>query len=132
MMAKEMNKTEKMRKLFANKALDVEEMDAVAGGTYAESADDSCFLNVLLRGHPAQPDRHGALKLQVSYDSDNAPRYAEIKNAWKAVGVDVKIKDDDVGNKYSINGQKVTREMAMNHAMKVMGKQLQRSDWYWE
>ena len=130
-MAKEMNKTEKMRKLFANKALDVEEMDAVAGGTYAESADDSCFLNVLLQGHPAQPDRHGTLKLQVSYDSDNAPRYAEIKNAWKAVGVDVKIKDDDVGNKYSINGQKVTREMAMNHAMKVMGKQLQRSDWYW-
>ena len=131
MMAKEMNKTEKMRKLFANKALDVEEMDAVAGGTYDESADDSCFLNVLLQGHPAQPDRHGALKLQVSYDSDNAPRYAEIKNAWKAVGVDVKIKDDDVGNKYSINGQKVTREMAMNHAMQVMGKQLQRSDWYW-
>ena len=131
MMAKEMSKTEKMRKLFADKALDVEQMDDVAGGTYQDIADDSRFLNVLLQGHPAQPDRHGETKLELAYDSDNAPRYAEIKNAWKAVGVDVKIKDDDVGNKYSINGQKVTREMAMNHAMKVMGKQLQRSDWYW-
>ena len=130
MMAKEMNKTEKMRKLFANKALDVEEMDAVAGGTYAESADDSRFLNVLLRGHPAQPDRHGTLKLQVSYDSDNAPRYAEIKNAWAACGVSVTMREK-YKNRYYINGQEVAQRAAMNHAMKVMGKQLQKSDWYW-
>ena len=123
--------TGKMRELFTDNELSTEQLEEVAGGNKYHTADDSCFLNVLLQGHPAQPDRHGALKLQVSYDSDNAPRYAEIKNAWKAVGVDVKIKDDSIGNKYSINGQKVTREMAMNHAMKVMGKQLQRSDWYW-
>ena len=35
-MAKEMSKTEKMRKLFASKTLDTEELDAVAGGTYSE------------------------------------------------------------------------------------------------
>ena len=131
-MSEEMNQTGKMRKLFTDKTLDVEQMEDVAGGSYDESADDSCFLNVLLQGHPAQPDRHGVMKLQISYDSDNAPRYAEIKNAWKACGVDVKIAEDDyIGNYYSINGTKVTRQMAMNHAMKVMGKQLQKSDWNW-
>ena len=44
------SKTEKMRKLFASKALDVEELDGVAGGTRHETADDSRFLNVLLQG----------------------------------------------------------------------------------
>ena len=34
---KEMNKTDKMRKLFANKALDVEEMENVAGGSYDQN-----------------------------------------------------------------------------------------------
>ncbi|MBR5909851.1 MAG: hypothetical protein IKZ66_07790, partial [Schwartzia sp.] len=62
-MAKEMSKTEKMRKLFANKALSAEDMDDVAGGTTQELADDSRFLNVLLRGHPAQPDRYGEEKI---------------------------------------------------------------------
>ena len=130
MMAKEMSKTEKMRKLFADKALDVEQMDDVAGGTYQDIADDSRFLNVLLQGHPAQPDRHGETKLELAYDSDNAPRYAEIKNAWAACGVSVTMREK-YKNRYYINGQEVAQRAAMNHAMKVMGKQLQKSDWYW-
>ena len=64
-MAKEMNKTEKMRKLFADKALDTEEMENVAGGSYDQTADDSRFLNVLLRGHPAQCDRYGEKRLEL-------------------------------------------------------------------
>ena len=133
MMAKEMSKTEEMRKLFADKTLDVEQMEDVAGGSYDESADDSCFLNVLLQGHPAQPDRHGSEKLAISYKSVNEPRYEEIKKAWAVCGVDVMIQDEDyVGNFYSINGTKVTRQMAMNHAMKVMGRKLKKSDWYWD
>ena len=131
-MAKEMSKTEEMRKLFADKTLDMEQMEDVAGGSFDESADDSCFLNVLLQGHPAQPDRHGSEKLAISYKSVNEPRYEEIKKAWAVCGVDVMIQDEDyVGNFYSINGTKVTRQMAMNHAMKVMGKKLKKSDWYW-
>jgi len=131
-MAKEMNQTEEMRKLFADKTLDVEQMEDVAGGSYDESADDSCFLNVLLQGHPAQPDRHGSAKLAIAYKSENAPRYAEIQKAWAVCGVDVKIAEDDyIGNYYSINGTKVTRQMAMNHAMKVMGRKMKKSDWYW-
>ena len=131
-MAKEMSKTEKMRKLFANKALDVEQMDDVAGGSYHELADDSRFLNVLLRGHPAQPDRHGERKLELDY-ANNGSRYAELRSAWEACGVHLHKIDETGGNRYVLHsGREVTREQAMNHAMNVIGKQLKKSDWYWE
>jgi len=131
-MAKEMSKTEKMRKLFANKALDVEEMDNVAGGSYHELADDSRFLNVLLRGHPAQPDRHGERKLELDY-ANNGSRYAELRSAWEACGVHLHKIDETGGNRYVLHsGREVTREQAMNHAMNVIGKQLKKSDWYWD
>ena len=131
-MAKEMSKTEKMRKLFANKALDVEEMDNVAGGSYHELADDSRFLNVLLRGHPAQPDRHGERKLELDY-ANNGSRYAELRAAWEACGVHLHKIDETGGNRYVLHsGREVTREQAMNHAMNVIGKQLKKSDWYWD
>ncbi len=131
-MAKEMSKTEKMRKLFANKALDVEQMDDVAGGSYHELADDSRFLNVLLRGHPAQPDRHGERKLELDY-ANNGSRYAELRNAWDACGVHLHKIDETGGNRYVLHsGREVTREQAMNHAMNVVGKQLKKSDGYWD
>ncbi len=129
-MAKEMNKTEKMRKLFADKALDTEQMENVAGGTIQETADDSRFLNVLLQGHPAQPDRYGKAKLAVDY-ANNERRYAEIRNAWKACGVCLQSIGTSKENKYYIGGQQVTQSQARQHAMKVMGKQLNYSDWYW-
>jgi hypothetical protein len=131
-MSKEMSKTEKMRKLFANKALDVEEMDNVAGGSIHEIADDSRFLNVLLRGHPAQPDRHGERKLELDY-ANNGSRYAELRTAWEACGVHLHKIDETGGNRYVLHsGREVTREQAMNHAMNVIGKQLKKSDWYWD
>ena len=131
-MSKEMSKTEKMRKLFANKALDVEQMDDVAGGSYHELADDSRFLNVLLRGHPAQPDRHGERKLELDY-ANNGSRYAELRTAWEACGVHLHKIDETGGNRYVLHsGREVTREQAMNHAMNVIGKQLKKSDWYWD
>ena len=126
------SKTEKMRKLFANKALDVEEMDNVAGGYIHETADDSRFLNVLLRGHPAQPDRHGERKLELDY-ANNGSRYAELRSAWEACGVHLHKIDETGGNRYVLHsGREVTREQAMNHAMNVMGRQLKKSDWYWD
>ena len=131
-MAKEMSKTEKMRKLFANKALSAEDMDDVAGGTTQELADDSRFLNVLLRGHPAQPDRHGERKMD--YDTlGNASRYAEIRAAWNACGVHLQyIGTVEKDNVYYIGNKEVTQEQARQHAMNVMGRQLKKSDWYWE
>ena len=124
------SKTEKMKKLFADKTLDAEQMEEVAGGTIKETADDSRFLNVLLRGHPLQPDRYGEERLD--YDVANKhSRYREIEKAWEACGVDVRIREGGSNNYYSINGETVTREAAMNHAMAVMGRPLAYRDWYW-
>ncbi len=131
MMAKEMSKTEKTRQLFADKALDVEQMDEVAGGAYAETANDSRFLNVLLRGHPAQCDRYGEKRLELEYNSDYKAKINEIRNAWAACGVQCAFKTDGP-NHYFINDKEVTQGVAMAHAMKVMGKRLTQKDWYWD
>ena len=131
-----MNQTEKMRKLFAEKTLSVDEMEAIAGGALAHCdsvADDSRFLNVLLRGHPGQCDRYGE-----TYVGDHI---VEIQKAWKTVGVELEIdyyynRADGVplgGTCYhKINGEYVDAETAYRHAMKVTGKNLKPSDWYWD
>ena len=128
MMAKEMGKTDKMRKLFADKTLDAEQMDGVAGGTYGENADDSRFLNVLLRGRPGQPDRYGETRCYGSSEIEK-----EITTAWASVGVTANIYKAPAGkNHYYINGKEVTRDQAWAHAQQVVGKTLKKSDWYWD
>ena len=131
MMAKEMSKTEKMRELHGDKELSVEQLENVAGGTTYQLSEDSCFLNVLLRGHPDQCDRYGTYKLgDAAYGHED--RRHEIEKAWKAVGVEAWLYNGDSAmNTYFINNEVVTRADAFAHAMKVMGKQLQRSDWDW-
>jgi hypothetical protein len=128
-MAMEMNKTEKMRQKFADKALDVEQLEEVAGGVvYTGSAeklaDDSRFLNVLLRGRPGQCDRYGDYFAKRSVP--------EIQRAWASVGVTMLTEGNDVGYYHQINGKTVSPEEAYNYAMKVVGKQLKPSDWYWD
>ena len=131
-MAKEMNKTEKMRKLHGDKELTVEQLENVAGGTTDQMSDDSCFLNVLLRGLPNQCDRYGTYKLSdAAYGHDD--RRQEIEKAWKAVGVEAWLfNGGSRENVYLINGRAVTQAEAYAHAQKVVGKTLQKSDWYWE
>ena len=131
-----MNQTEKMRKLFAEKTLSVDEMEAIAGGAldHCDSlADDSRFLNVLLRGHPGQCDRYG--------ETSAGGHVGEIKIAWKVVGVEMEVnyylnRADGVplggSYTYKINGEYVDPEDAYRHAMKVTGKNLKPSDWYWD
>ncbi len=131
-----MNQTEKMRKLFAEKALSADEMEAIVGGAldHCDSlADDSRFLNVLLRGHPGQCDRYG--------ETYAGGHVGEIKNAWKVVGVEMEVnyylnRADGVplggSYTYKINGEYVDPEDAYRHAMKVTGKNLKPSDWYWD
>ena len=43
-MSNEMNKTEKMRQKFADKALDAEQLENVAGGTTEQNDQDLEFL----------------------------------------------------------------------------------------
>ena len=130
-MAMEMNKTEKMRQKFADKALDVEQLEEVAGGiVYTGSAeklaDDSRFLNVLLRGHPDQPNRYGETRAGSIYEGDAISR--EVSKAWAACGIDWQPGMDS----YYDNRVGISREKAMQLAMKRMGKQLKKSDWYWD
>jgi hypothetical protein len=65
----------------------------------------------------------------------------EIKNAWKVVGVEMEVnyylnRADGVplggSYTYKINGEYVDPEDAYRHAMKVTGKNLKPSDWYWD
>ncbi|MBR5909849.1 MAG: hypothetical protein IKZ66_07780 [Schwartzia sp.] len=123
------SKTEKMRKLFADKQVSAEQLENVAGGTKDQIADDSRFLNILLLGHPAQCDRYGEKKL--NYDIANNPsRYKEIRNAWAACGVEVTMHADS-GNEYRAGGKYLTQSEARDYAMKRMGRTLKHSDWYW-
>ena len=120
----EKSNTGKMRKLFADKTLDTEQMDGIVGGALEHcggGGDDSRFLNVLLRGRPCQPERHNG------YTVDGT----EVMKAWESVGVKCNF-NKLFGCGYSINGKQVTAEEAYRHAMKVVGKQLKPSDWYWD
>lgn len=110
--------------------LTAEEMDRVSGGSAGETADDSRFLNVLLRGRNGQCDRYGATRIRLE-DHDH-----EIREAWAAVGVEASIHSGNLlmsgsNNTYRINGVKVSRTQAMQHAMNVVGRQLNDRDWQW-
>ncbi len=124
-----MSKTEKMRKLFAEKQLDTEQMDGVAGGSADEKADDSRFLNVLLRGHPCQPERYGETRVG-GYESSSITD--ELVRAWGSVGIEAKIFTIS-SNMYVDNatGKEITRNEVFALAQQRVGKQLQHSDWYW-
>ena len=127
-MAMEMGKTEKMRKLFADKTLDAEQLENVAGGGPHQTADDSRFLNVLLRGHPDQPNRYGETRSGSVYEGDGICR--EVEKAWAAVGITCKAYTSG-RNQYYDNRWGISQEEAMKLAMQRMGKQLKHSDWYW-
>jgi len=114
----------------AAKKLSQDDLSYVSGGSAGETADDSRFLNVLLRGKPYQCDRYGAWRIRTE-DHD-----AEIKRAWNSVGVDVVFHNGHLfssgsPNEYSINSKKVTQHDAMEHAMNVTGICLKKSDWDW-
>ena len=110
--------------------LSAEEMELVSGGSAGETADDSRFLNVLLQGRNGQCDRYGAARMRLEHHDH------EIREAWAAAGVEASINTGNVltsgfNNTYKINGVKVSRTQAMQHAMNVVGRQLKDSDWKW-
>ena len=124
------SKTGKMRQLFADKQVGTEELENVAGGNTGQTADDSRFLNVLLRGRPFQCDRYCATR--VNYDRHETG--ADVILAWDSVGIRMTPGFDGCYNKYvnKATGQTITRDEAWAHAEQVVGKHLQKSDWYWD
>ena len=130
--------TEKMRKLHGEKELNVEQLDAVVGGSLEnERADDSRFLNVLLRGRPGQCNRYGEWKCNCNSTYGFEDRIREIEAAWKSVGITaVMCKGYGDNVEYYLGNEVnphyvISRQEAWTHAMKVVGKKLVHSDWYW-
>ena len=125
------SKTDKMRKLFADKQVDAEQLEGVAGGSKYQVADDSRFLNVLLRGHPDQCDRYGETRAGSFYEGNQIGR--EVTKAWAAVGITCNASIGAINSyKDAKTGQSITRDQALALAQQRVGKTLKESDWYWE
>jgi len=125
-------KLDKLKTMKEDNSLSIEEMEEIAGGTSLECADDSRFLNVLLRGHPAQPERFGEYKFEMAGWDDYMKMQRSISLAWKACGIELRQqgKGQEV-NLYYHNGKLVTQEVAREIAMDAMGKHLCYDDWHW-
>ena len=109
-----------------NKKLTMEEMEQVAGGTCIETADDSKFLNVLLRGRSGQCDRYGTWTC--------VNHHPEIAKAWESVGIKIEFREGKgyLGkNVYRLGNKQISRDEAWAHAEKTVGKHLQEKDWDW-
>lgn len=105
---------------FADEVMNEDELDGVAGGTCYEMADDSRFLNSLNNSC----ERYGSFISFLGVGS------TEVIEAWKKLGIEAKLYNID-GNKYYLNGKKITQEEARQHAMKVTGHYMTESDWKW-
>ena len=95
-----------------------EELDKVAGGTLQESSDDSLYLNDLLYGRPGQCDQYGKTKLALMVSAQH-----DLENAWSSVGVECKLSDFG-DNKYSVNGQAISRRRAYEIAWEKVGRNI--------
>ncbi len=121
-----------LKEMKAENIIPPETLDEVAAGNCYEMADDSRFLNVLLRGHKDQPDRDGALSCWLMSEGVGN----SLKAAWAAVGIaympsSSKSRNSLSQNAYILNGKTISREQAYQHAQDVIGKQLSESDWKW-
>ncbi len=110
-----------MMKLKDENKLTDDDLEQVVGGD--DIADDSRFLNVLLRGREGQCDRYGSWR--------SGSHLGELGRAWGSVGVDFGWDDEDECCYYRIGGKEVSRYEAWLHAEQVVGKHLKRADWDW-
>jgi len=101
-----------------NKLTDAE-LEQVAGGD--DQAEDSKFLNVLLRGRVGQCGRYGAATAMFHGD--------ELVKAWASVGVEYRPLEGKFS--YRIYGKVVSRYEAWLKAEQFVGKHLKRADWDW-
>ena len=103
-----------------------EELEKISGGTLGETADDSRFLNVLLRGtNYYRCDRYGTF---ILFMKDSAVR--DVEKCWASLGITY-TSSVIYGNEYILNGQPLSREEAWAYAEKLAGRHLDRKDWDW-
>ncbi len=122
------DKMENLKAMKTDNLLGLEDMDEIAGGNYSQMANDTRFLNVLLRGRSDQPDRYGEWKCGGVNFRDAI--IAEMQQAWKSVGISFTAvpKRDNI---YKLGEKTLTQAEAWAHAEKVVGRHLQESDWNW-
>ena len=120
------NREENIKKIDAAiEAMSDDELEQVAGGTWAETAADSRFLNSL----NGSTDRYGALK--IAFTPGNKIQ-EEITKGWANVGITFTAHNGAIsGNEYYLNGKKITQSDARRHAMQVCNKFMDVKDWDW-
>ena len=102
--------------------LNEEQLDLVTGCTWMQTADDSKFLNIL----NGSTHRYSATKIAFTPGTQIEE---EIQRGWATVGIDFTWHGGAISdNEYYLNGQKITRKEAMEHALKVTGKFIEK-DW---
>ncbi|MBR5913285.1 MAG: hypothetical protein IKZ58_02820 [Selenomonadaceae bacterium] len=101
-----------------------EELEQVAGGSYAQTVRDAFFMKALLNGTenaPKEPTLHTALLGIIrSYNVDKEA----VQKAWDVLGID--FKEHDFGNNDYIvreTGKSLTQAQAWTYASKRMGRE---------
>lgn len=101
------------------------ELDKVVGGGTGQLAEDSRYLNVLLRGTDYyRCDRYGSTKIAWSVGAEN-----DVLRAWASLGIKVTSDFAFTNNHYKLNGKEISRQEAWAHAEELAGKHLKKSDW---
>ncbi len=124
-------KLDKLKAMKEDNALSIEEMEEIAGGTTNQCADDSRFLNVLLRGTKWQPERFGEYRFEYCGKGNRWPMIEDLKRAWSKCGIEAYLGSGQHSNQYYSHGELVTQEEAREIAMQNRGIQLKESDWKW-
>ena len=102
---------------YADEKLSDEELDQVAGGAdWQEIAADSRFLNDLA----GLCDRFGSTR--AFFDTNKVAE--EAKSGWGKVGIEFYFRPG-VGNKYYLDGKRISRNEAIRYACNKVGKNLQ-------
>ena len=117
---------ENLKKINAElEQLSDEELEKVAGGETAETADDSRFLNILT----GKCDRYGEWRIE------HEGHTAEIEKAWAYAGVEAHLNSFNNcyarPNKYKRmdTGESLTQEQARQYAMNYLGRHLTDAEW---
>ena len=108
-----------MKEILMDEILNVEELGAIAGGYNHETSQDSLFLNEMGTGC----NRYGAWKVSVERSCCN-----DIAKHWQQFGITVDMDDPVMGdwcghpNIYYLDGKEISRDDAMRHVAKALGK----------
>lgn len=98
---------------FADEVLSEDELEQVAGGTYEQTSEDSGFLYCY-----GLCPAFDVLDLQLT---SGRAREEQVKAAWAKVGITLDYSGYFGGNRYYLNGKKISRYAAHQHVIDTLG-----------